>query len=87
MTITYTDAEPRSGVVVLPAGVKVAAVLPAEQKPSDGWRITDANGIVLADHLTSRSQAIRMLGEYVEGHALPIKVVDHRGRPTGDRIG
>lgn len=56
-------------------------------KRGSGWGIADARGELLAEGLASRSQAIRLLGEYAEGHDLPLRVVDGRGRPTGDRLG
>jgi hypothetical protein len=56
-------------------------------RPKTGWQIADSNGEVVVSGLRSRSLAIRMLGTYVQDHALPLRVEDSNGQPTGDRLG
>ncbi len=80
--------EPGSNVRIVPVPALVPRCETDAEEAEPGWAVVHGDGHRQGQLLHSRGEAVRLMSRLAlcERSVLPLRVVDPRGHPTGDRL-
>ena len=80
--------EPGSNVRIVPVPPLVPRCETDAEAAEPGWAVVHGDGHRQGQLLHSRGEAVRLMSRLAlcERSVLPLRVVDPRGHPTGDRL-